>query len=185
MDIFEQLRAGVDVDMATPEYAGAIRHMTDCANICFKINTTAPLPEQIRPLEEELFGGSLDQTSYLMPPLQIDFACQMKIGKGVFVNHSLTCMAAGGITIDDGVMIGPNVRIVTDNHDFGNRMVLRCKPVHIDRNAWIGVGAIILPGVTIGENAVVAAGAVVTKDVAPTCSSTEASSPASARASIS
>lgn len=115
----------------------------------------------------ELFGGRLDKTSYLMPPLQIDFACQMKIGKGVFVNHSLTCMAAGGITIDDGVMIGPNVRIVTDNHDFDNRMVLRCKPVHIGRNAWIGVGAIILPGVTIGENAVVAAGAVVTKDVAP------------------
>ena len=160
MDIFEQLRSGADVDMATPEYAEAIKHMTDCANICFKINTTAPLPEQIRPLEEHLFG-------YLMPPIQIDFACQMKIGKGVFVNHSLTCMAAGGITIDDGVMIGPNVRIVTDNHDFANRMVLRCKPVHIGRNAWIGVGAIILPGVTIGDNAVVAAGSVVTKDVAP------------------
>ena len=167
MDIFELLRSGADVDMATPEYGEAIRHMTDCANICFKINTTAPVPEQIRPLEEELFGGKLDATSYLMPPLQIDFGCQMKIGKGVFVNHSLTCMAAGGITIDDGVMIGPNVRIVTDNHDFQNRMVLRCKPVHIGHNAWIGVGAIILPGVTIGENAVVAAGAVVTKDVAP------------------
>ena len=165
--IFEQLRSGADVDMSTPEYAEAIKHMTDCANICFKINTTAPLPEQIRPLEEELFCGNLDKTSYLMPPVQIDFACQMKIGKGVFVNPSLTCMAAGGITIDDGVMIGPNVRIVTDNHDFDNRMVLRCKPVHIGRNAWIGVGAIILPGVTIGENAVVAAGAVVTKDVAP------------------
>ena len=177
MDIFEKLRSGADVDMATPEYAEAIKHMTDCANICFKINTTAPTPEQIRPLEEQLFDGrsaegclqgkNLDQTSYLMPPLQIDFARQMKIGRGVFVNHSLTCMAAGGITIDDDVMIGPNVRIVTDNHDFENRMLLRCKPVHIGRNAWIGVGAIILPGVTIGENAVVAAGAVVTKDVAP------------------
>ena len=84
MDIFEQLRSGADVDMATPEYAEAIKHMTDCANICFKINTTAPQPEKIRPLEEQLFGGNLDQTSYLMPPLQIDFACQMKIGKGVF-----------------------------------------------------------------------------------------------------
>ena len=91
MNIFEQLRSGADVDMATPEYAEAIKHMTDCANICFKINTTAPLPEQIRPLEEQLFGGNLDKTSYLMPPIQIDFACQMKIGKGVFVNHSLTC----------------------------------------------------------------------------------------------
>lgn len=167
MDIFELLRSGADVDMATPEYAEAIKHMTDCAKICFKINTTEPMPEKIRPLEEELLNNELDTTSYLMPPLQIDFACQMKIGKGVFVNHSLTCMAAGGITIDDGVMIGPNVRIVTDNHDFDNRMVLRCKPVHIKSRAWIGVGAIILPGVTIGENAVVAAGAVVTKDVAP------------------
>ena len=167
MDIFEKLRSGVDVDMATPEYAEAIQHMTECNNLCFKINTSEPKAEVIRPLEEQLFAGRLDATSYLMPPLQIDFVCQMNIGQHVFVNHSLTCMAAGGITIDDGVMIGPNVRIVTDNHDFTNRMVLRCKPVHICHNVWIGVGAIILPGVTIGENAVIAAGAVVTKDVAP------------------
>jgi len=167
MDIFERLSSGADVDMATPEYAEAVAEMTRCGKIRFSINTTEPTPECIRPLEEELFGGGLDKTSYLMPPLQIDFARQMKIGRGVFVNHSLTCMAAGGITIDDGVMIGPNVRIVTDNHDFENRMVLRCKPVHIGARAWIGVGAIILPGVTIGENAIIAAGAVVTKDVAP------------------
>ena len=167
MDIFKQLSSGADVNMATPEYAEAIKEMVRCNKICFRINTTEPEMETTRPMENELFNGGLDATSYIMPPMQIDFGCQMKIGKGVFVNHSLTCMAAGGITIDDGVMIGPNVRIVTDNHDFQNRMVLRCKPVHICRNAWIGVGAIILPGVTIGENAVVAAGAVVTKDVAP------------------
>ena len=167
MDIFKQFSSGTDVDMAKPEYAKAIKEMGRCSHICFRINTTKPDMETIRPLEETLFDGGLDATSYIMPPMQIDFGCQMKIGKGVFINHSLTCMAAGGITIDDGVMIGPNVRIVTDNHVFQNRMVLRCKPVHIERNAWIGVGAIILPGVTIGENAVVAAGAVVTKDVAP------------------
>lgn len=167
MDIFKQLSSGADVNMATPAYAEAIKEMGRCNQICFRINTTEPDMEKIRPMENELLNGGLDATSYIMPPMQIDFGCQMKIGRGVFVNHSLTCMAAGGITIEDGVMIGPNVRIVTDNHDFANRMVLRCKPVHIGRNAWIGVGAIILPGVTIGENAVVAAGAVVTKDVAP------------------
>ena len=166
MDIFKQLSSGAAVDMATPEYGEAIQEMSRCNKICHRINTTEPEMEKVRPLEEELYNGGLDATSYIMPPLQIDFGCQMKIGKSVFVNHSLTCMAAGGITIEDGVMIGPNVRIVTDNHDLENRMVLRCKPVHIGRNAWIGVGAIILPGVTIGENAVVAAGAVVTKDVA-------------------
>ncbi|MBP3737600.1 MAG: galactoside O-acetyltransferase [Muribaculaceae bacterium] len=151
--------------MASSDYVVAIQEMARCNDICFKINTTAPSPEAIHPLEEELFNGGLDASSYFMPPVQIDYGCQMKVGKNVFANHSLTCMAAGGITIDDGAMIGPNVRIVTDNHDFDNRMVLRCKPVHIGRNAWIGVGAIILPGVTVGENAVVAAGAVVTKDV--------------------
>ena len=143
MDIFNQLSSGADVDMSTPGYAEAIKEMMRCNNICFKVNTTEPNAELVRPMEEELFNGGLDKTSYLMPPIQIDFGCQMKIGKGVFVNHSLTCMAAGGITIDDGVMIGPNVRIVTDNHDFDNRMVLRCKPVHIKSRAWIGVGAII------------------------------------------
>ena len=167
MDIFEKLRAGEDVDMATPEYAKAVEHMLHCASICHKINTCDPTPDAVRPLEEELFAGKLDATSYLMPPLQIDFACQMHIGRNVFINHSLTCMAAGGITIEEGVMIGPHVKILTDNHDFHNRMVLRCKPVHIGRQAWIGAAAIILPGVSIGENAIVAAGAVVTNDVAP------------------
>lgn len=76
-------------------------------------------------------------------------------------------MSAGGITIDDGVMVGPNVQIYTDNHDFDNHMVLRCKPAHICKNAWIGGGAIILPGITVGENAVVGSSAVVTHDVEP------------------
>ena len=71
---------------------------------CFRINTTEPDMEMIRPLEETLFDRGLDATSYIMPPMQIDFGCQMKIVKGVFINHSLTCMAAGGITIDGGVI---------------------------------------------------------------------------------
>ena len=165
--IFVRLSSGEPVNMLDEDYGKAIAHMSECNKICFRINTTEPDMTAIRQLENRLFNGNLDETSYIMPPLQVDFACQMQIGKQVFINHSLTCMAAGGITIDDGVMIGPNVKIVTDNHDFQNRMVLRCKPVHICRNAWIGVGVIILPGVTIGENAIVAAGAVVTKDVEP------------------
>ena len=104
MDIFEQLSSGRDVDMATPEYGEAIKEMERCNRICFRINTTEPTMENIRPLEEALFNGGLDATSYIMPPMQMDFGCQMKIGKGVFVNHSLTCMAAGGITIDGGVI---------------------------------------------------------------------------------
>ncbi len=73
----------------------------------------------------------------------------------------------GGITLEDEVLIGPRVNLITENHplDPGDRRALVTKPIVIKRNAWIGAGATILPGVTIGENAVVAAGAVVSKDV--------------------
>ena len=73
----------------------------------------------------------------------------------------------GGITIEDDVLIGPKVNLITENHPVepANRKVLVVKPIVIKRNAWISAGATILPGVTVGENAVVAAGAVVTKDV--------------------
>ncbi|MBQ6746413.1 MAG: sugar O-acetyltransferase [Bacteroidaceae bacterium] len=166
-NIFERLRSGEGVNMLDNDYGNAIAHMNECNKICFRINNTEPDATAIRQLENQLFDGKLDETTYIMPPLQVDFACQMQLGKQVFINHSLTCMAAGGITIDDGVMIGPNVKILTDNHDFQDRMVLRCKGIYIGKNAWIGAGAIILPGVAIGENAIVAAGAIVTKNVAP------------------
>jgi acetyltransferase-like isoleucine patch superfamily enzyme len=111
------------------------------------------------------FDGSLDETSFISTPFHIDFPNQMKIGKRVFANHSLTCLAIGGITIGEGTMIGPHVIIATDNHDLQNKMILTCKSVEIGENVWIGAGAMILPGVRIGDNAVVGAGAVVTKDV--------------------
>ena len=76
-------------------------------------------------------------------------------------------MSAGGITIDDEVMIAANVQLISNNHDLEQRNVITCKPVHICRQVWIGAGATILPGVTIGENAVVGAGSVVTHDVPP------------------
>ena len=91
----------------------------------------------------------------------------VKIGKNVMIMPNCLMMSRGGITIDDDVMIAANVQLISNNHDLHDHVLLLCKPVHICRNAWIGAGATILPGVTVGENAVVAAGAVVTKDVAP------------------
>lgn len=74
-------------------------------------------------------------------------------------------MAAGGITIEDDVMVAANVQLISNNHDLYDHQILTCKPVRLKRNCWIGAGATILPGITVGENAVVAAGAVVTKNV--------------------
>ena len=76
-------------------------------------------------------------------------------------------MSAGGITIDDDVMIAANVQVITNNHDPYDRLLLHCKTVHICRGAWIGAGSSILPGVTVGEYAIVGAGSIVTKDVPP------------------
>ncbi|KRL97338.1 hypothetical protein FD28_GL001768 [Levilactobacillus hammesii DSM 16381] len=75
-------------------------------------------------------------------------------------------MALGGITIEDNVQIGPNVTLLTANHDIKQMNILNTKPIHIKQGAWIGARAIILPGITIGEHAIVGAGSVVTKSVA-------------------
>ncbi|MGE8339512.1 MAG: DapH/DapD/GlmU-related protein, partial [Flavobacterium sp.] len=100
-------------------------------------------------------------------PLYINYGKHIRIGQNVFINFDCTFLALGGITIEDDVLIGPKVSLVTENHplDPKERKGLIGKPIHIKKNAWIGANATILPGVTIGENAVVAAGAVVSKDV--------------------
>ena len=77
-------------------------------------------------------------------------------------------MLVGGITLEDEVLVAANVQLISNNHDLNQRNIITCKPVRICRKAWIGAGATILPGVTVGENAVVgAAGSVVTRDVPP------------------
>ena len=165
MDIFERLRAGEAIDMMSEEYRPAIAELNRANLTLYRVSHTEPIPEKLNPALQDLFDGSYPETLGLFTPVQIDFPKQMRFGKNVFINHSFTAMSIGGIDIDDNVQIGPHVTIVTDNHDFNNRYVLKCRPVHICRNAWIGANATILPGVTVGENAVVAGGAVVTKDV--------------------
>ena len=90
----------------------------------------------------------------------------MKFGKHITINKGATILSPGGVEIEDYVLIAPEVKIVTVNHDLNDRYNLyHFGKVTIKENAWICVGAIICPGVTIGKNAIVAAGAVVTKDV--------------------
>ncbi len=135
--------------------------------LIFKINQTDPTTEEYRKLLDELFEGRLDKTTSIVAPLQIDYPSSISIGKNVFINNNLKCVARGGITIEDGVMIAPGVTILTVNHDLKDHCVLIPIPVTIKKNAWIGANVTICPGVEIGEGAVIGAGAVVTKDVKP------------------
>lgn len=152
------------VDMRDPDYQGTWAEMARSSSLCFKINHTDPMDETAQSLVRELIPG-MPKSSHIVPPMQIDIGANVKIGNHVFINHSLTVMARGSIEIEDDVMIGPGASLLTANHDLYDHQVLLCGKVTIKKNAWIGAKAMILPGVTVGENAIVAGGSVVTKDV--------------------
>lgn len=154
----------VRIDMRKPEEADPAEGIR-CAQLCFKINHTMPMTEEYNRLVSELFMGNIGEGSRVMSPLTVVRGNRVKIGRNVVVMNNSLFMAAGGITIEDDVMVAANVQLISNNHDLYDHQILTCKPVRLKRNCWIGAGTTILPGITVGENAVVAAGAVVTKDV--------------------
>lgn len=167
MSVFENMRNGQTYNINDEDYQRKIHGEIDRARqLTFQINQTDPADsKKINKLEHELLTNGLLEGSFLTPPFQIDCASRVFLGKNVFVNHGLTVMSLESITIDDGVMMGPEVALLTVNHEPKNIRVVKAAEIHIKKNAWIGARAIVLPGVTIGENAIVGSGAVVTKDV--------------------
>lgn len=153
--------ARIDLRKATSEdFAEGVQ----MAQLCYKVNHTMPYTEEYDALVPQLFA-EFGEDSRLMSPTTVVRGRSVKIGKRVVIMNGSLFMGAGGITIDDDVLVAANVQLISNNHDLYEHQVLTCKPVHLKRNCWIGAGATILPGVTVGENAVVGAGSVVTKDV--------------------
>lgn len=109
----------------------------------------------------------IDESTTVFIPFHTNFGRHITLGKNVFINHGCSFLDLGGIDIEDDVLIGPQVCITTENHPIDPlmRKNLELKKVVLKRNCWVGAKATILPGVTIGENSIVAAGAVVNKDV--------------------
>ena len=125
---------------------------------------------KVRDLFSELTGRKVDDTFILIPPFYSAYGRDIRVGHKVFINQCCTLYDMGGVDIGDRVMIGPNVSIITTGHPLlpsERRAYIEAKPIVIEENVWIAAGATILGGVTVGENSVVAAGAVVTKDVPP------------------
>jgi acetyltransferase-like isoleucine patch superfamily enzyme len=126
--------------------------------------------DEIRALFGQLIGKQVDGGFSLIPPFYTTGGEDIRVGRNVFINQNCTMYDLGGIDIGDDVMIGPNVSIVTSGHPIEpsrRRDFVTAKPIVIGRNVWIAAGVTIIGGVTIGENSVVAAGAVVTRDVPP------------------
>lgn len=117
--------------------------------------------------------GSVGEDVGIRPPLYVDYGSQITVGDRVFVNFGLTALDCAPITIGDDTQIGPQVQLLTPIHPLDpeerRSKVESAAPISIGRNVWIGGGAIVLPGVTIGDDAVIGAGAVVTRDVPAAC----------------
>lgn len=153
------------ISMFDESFAPVVEHMGECREICHIVNHMSPANPNLKAEINKLFNGELNEMTNILTPFQIDLGHNMTIGNNVFINHGLTVMAIGGIEIHDGVQIGPNVSLITANHDLEDKSILIGKPIIIKEKVWIGEGAKIMPGVTIGENTIVAGGSVVTKDV--------------------
>ena len=123
--------------------------------------------EDTRGLFSKLIGNEVSDDFRVFPPFFTDFGKNIHLGSNVFINAGCKFQDQGGIYIGDDVLIGHNVVMATLNHDENpeNRANLIANPIRIGNKVWIGSNATILPGVSVGDGAIIAAGAVVTKDV--------------------
>ena len=166
-NIFERMLEGGIIPNNDPQFPEVFEQVTATKRLSIALNN-ATEPEEIREIIGKIIGKKVDVSTTVFTPFNTNFGKHICIGKNVFINHGCTFLDLGGIIIEDDVLIGPNVQLITENHPIKptERNALVLDKIIIQKNAWIGAGAIILPGVTIGENSVVAAGSVVTKDVA-------------------
>ena len=163
--VYELMEQGGPTDVREPYFKEAVDEMMRARTLCAKANACMPDDPAYVLYLEELFEQKLDVVRILTPFI-CDFGNRVKFGKGVFINHSAILSASGGIEFEDGSMAAPGLRIATINHDMNERhTTYTYGKVTVKKNAWIGMNVTICPGVTIGQYAVVGAGAVVTKDV--------------------
>jgi acetyltransferase-like isoleucine patch superfamily enzyme len=165
-DIFNDLKDGLTVGPSHPHIT-ELRHAA-YANIRLLQQLNASYdPDEIRQILSEIIGDAVDGATTIFPPFHINYGKHLSLGKNIFINFNCTFLTLGGIRIEDNVQIGPGVSIISEGHPLSpqERQMLVPGKVWIRQNTWVGAGATILAGVSIGENAVVAAGAVVTKDV--------------------
>ncbi len=165
-DIFERLRSGESISPDDPQAYKMRDASYATKGLLVQMNNSND-PTEIRNLLSRITGSEIDESVAVFTPLYINYGKNTRIGKNVFINFDCTFLDLGGITIEDNVLIAPKVSLLSEGHPLSpdKRQTLVPGHIHIKKNAWIGAGAIILQGVTVGENAVVAAGAIVSKDV--------------------
>lgn len=165
-DIFDRLRAGETIPPNDPQSHKMREASYATKKLLLRMNNSSD-PEEIRDLLSQITSTEIDGSVAVFTPLYINYGKHTKIGKNVFINFDCVFLDLGGITIEDNVLIAPKVNLLSEGHSISpeNRQSLTAGHIHIKKNVWIGANATITQGVTIGENSIVAAGAVVSKDV--------------------
>lgn len=166
MNIFERLQSGEAVPYTDPQHNQISEAASRTTSLLIELNATADT-EKVRRLWGEISGEPLDPSTMIQVPVYINIGKFTRIGRNVYINHLCSFLDMGTITIGDNVLVGPKVNLLSEEHPVNpvERKSLMARPVVIKNGAWIGAGATILPGVTVGENSIVAAGAVVNKNV--------------------
>ena len=167
-DFLSYVKTGKALD--TDEIHALMGDMSEEARcVTFRLNSSYHTPDEVRGLLSELFGYTVPETLRVFPPFYSDFGKNIHMGENVFINACCHFQDHGGVTLGDGCQIGHNVVFATLNHGLQpeERGITYPAPIVLGKNVWVGSNSTILQGVTIGDNAVIAAGAVVTKDVEP------------------
>lgn len=166
-EVLQRLKQGEPVAGGSAMHKMMHQFAQEALRITAKINGSYHEPAEIRKLFSELTGKPVDDSFALFPPLFTECGKNIRLGKNVFINSCCHFQDQGGIYIGDDVLIGSHVVFATINHgqDQAKRADNFPAPIHVGNKVWIGAHVTILPGVTIGDNAIVAAGAVVSHDV--------------------
>ncbi len=166
-DIFQRLRNGEIIPPGDEGFETLNKEVAKSREIVNEMNRDCHSQESLQTYLSRLTDSDVDSSVRIFLPFYTAYGKNIRLGKNVFINFNCTFLDLGGITLEDGVFIGPNTCVITENHPEEEelRHGLYTRPILIKRNAWIGAGVMILPGITIGENAIVGAGSIVTKDV--------------------
>ncbi len=166
MDIKERMENGY---LYLSEDSDLLLEQAEYLELLYDYNQTRPKETEKREKILKKLLAEVGEGCYIEPPLHANWGCHTHLGNAVYANFNLTLVDDADIYIGDNVMLAPNVIIATAGHPIEPNLRRKAAqfnmPVRIENNVWIGAGAILLPGVTIGENSVIGAGSVVTKDI--------------------
>lgn len=167
MDIKEKMHS---TQLYNPGDAELVKEQTKCLDRLYDFNMTRPTEEKKRQeLLKEMFA-EIGESCYIEPPFHANFGGKhVHFGSHIYANFNFTTVDDTHIYVGDYTMFGPNVVLATAGHPINAE--LRQKgyqynaPIHIGKNCWLGSGVLVLPGITIGDNVIIGAGSVVTKDI--------------------